>query len=66
MFPWMPGTIGSLAAIPILCLLVQLPWQLYSLAVCIRVYFCHQTAQNMGVHDHGCIVLDEVVGMWIT
>lgn len=70
MFPWMPSTKGSLAAIPLWCLLVQLPWQLYSLAVmfslCMGVYFCHQTARDMGVHDHGCIVWDEFVGMWIT
>lgn len=70
MFPWMPGTAGSLAAIPPWFLLVLLPWQLYSLAVmfslCLGVYFCHKTARDMGVHDHGCIVWDEFVGMWIT
>ncbi len=70
MFFGIPGTIGSLAAIPIWYLLLLLPWQLYSLAVmfslCMGVYFCHQTARDMGVHDHGCIVWDEFVGMWIT
>lgn len=70
LFPWMPGTIGSLAAIPFWCLLIQLPWQLYSLAVmsaiCLGIYACHQTAKDMRVHDHGCIVWDEFVGMWIT
>ncbi|WP_213977802.1 phosphatidylglycerophosphatase A, partial [Serratia marcescens] len=29
--PVMPGTMGSLAAIPFWLLLIQLPWQLYSL-----------------------------------
>lgn len=47
-----------------------LPWQLYSLVVmlgiCIGVYLCHQTAKDMGVHDHGSIVWDEFIGMWIT
>ncbi len=70
MFPWMPGTAGSLAAIPVWCLLIQAPWQVYSLlvmfAICMGVFFCHQTAADMGVHDHGCIVWDEFVGMWIT
>lgn len=45
-------------------------WQLYSLVVmlgiCIGVYLCHQTAKDMGVHDHGSIVWDEFIGMWIT
>ena len=44
--------------------------QLYSLVVmlgiCIGVYLCHQTAKDMGVHDHGSIVWDEFIGMWIT
>lgn len=46
------------------------PWQLYSLVVmmsiCIGVYLCHRTAKDMGTHDHGSIVWDEFVGMWIT
>lgn len=68
--PVMPGTMGSLAAIPFWLLLIQLPWQLYSLTVmfsiCIGVYICHRTAKDMKVHDHGSIVWDEFVGMWIT
>lgn len=63
------STMGSLAAIP-WYLMTFLPWQLYSLVVmlsiCIGVYLCHQTAKDMGVHDHGSIVWDEFVGMWIT
>lgn len=46
------------------------PRQLYSLVVmmsiCIGVYLCHRTAKDMGTHDHGSIVWDEFVGMWIT
>ncbi|MGK2960315.1 MAG: phosphatidylglycerophosphatase A [Candidatus Malihini olakiniferum] len=68
--PWMPGTAGSLAAIPVWYLLSFLPWQLYFLtiilSICIGVYLCHQTAKDMGLHDHGSIVWDEFVGMWIT
>ncbi|MFP2306722.1 phosphatidylglycerophosphatase A [Citrobacter braakii] len=68
--PIVPGTMGSLAAIPFWYLMTFLPWQLYSLVVmlsiCIGVYLCHQTAKDMGVHDHGSIVWDEFVGMWIT
>lgn len=51
--PIVPGTMGSLAAIPFWYLMTFLPWQLYSLVVmlgiCIGVYLCHQTAKDMGV-----------------
>ena len=68
--PWMPGTAGSLAAIPFWYLLNLLPQDLYSLVlllgISIGVYLCHRTAKDMGVHDHGSIVWDEFIGMWIT
>nr|WP_268991130.1 phosphatidylglycerophosphatase A [Enterobacillus tribolii] len=68
--PWMPGTMGSIAAIPFWLLLIQLPLQLYSLVVmfsfCIGIYICSRTSRDIGVHDHGSIVWDEFVGMWIT
>lgn len=68
--PVMPGTAGSLAAIPFWYFLIQLPQELYYLIVllgiCLGVYLCHRTAKDMGVHDHGSIVWDEFIGMWIT
>lgn len=72
LIPFMPGTMGSIAAIPFwwLMMMTFLPWQLYSLLVMLGislgVYLCHQTAKDMGVHDHGSIVWDEFIGMWIT
>ena len=58
------------AQIPFWYLMTLFAWQLYSLVVmhriCIGVYLCHQTAKDMGVHDHGSIVWDEFIGMWIT
>lgn len=36
------------------------------MSICIGVYLCHRTAKDMGTHDHGSIVWDEFVGMWIT
>lgn len=64
------GHHGIAGGDPFWLLLIQLPWQLYSLAVmfsiCIGVYICHRTAKDMKVHDHGSIVWDEFVGMWIT
>lgn len=68
--PVMPGTMGSLAAVPFWLLLIQLPWQLYLLlvvfSIVVGVYICHRTAKDMQAHDHGSIVWDEFVGMWIT
>ena len=50
--------------------MTYLPWQVYSMivmfSICIGVYLCRQTARDMRVHDHGSIVWDEFVGMWIT
>ncbi len=68
--PVMPGTVGSIAAIPFWWLMTFLPLQLYSMVVLVGisvgVYLCHRTARDMGVHDHGSIVWDEFIGMWIT
>lgn len=36
------------------------------LGISVGVYLCHRTAKDMGVHDHGSIVWDEFIGMWIT
>jgi len=32
----------------------------------VGIYICHRAAKDMGVHDHGSVVWDEFVGMWIT
>jgi phosphatidylglycerophosphatase A len=70
MSPIMPGTVGSLAALPLGLLLIQLPWQLALLlilfSIVFGIYLCDQTAKDMQAHDHGSIVWDEFVGMWIT
>lgn len=68
--PKAPGTVGTLAAVPLYLLLAPLAlWQysvllLFSFAV--GVYLCHKTAHDLGVHDHPGIVWDEFVGYWIT
>lgn len=68
--PKMPGTVGSLAAIPFLWLLTGLPiWAYLSILVLtfiFGVWCCQSASDAMGVHDHGGIVFDEFVGMWIT
>ena len=70
LIPVMPGTFGSLAAIPVLLLMQPLPlwgfWAVTVLACAVGVYLCGKTARDMQVHDHGSIVWDEIAGMMIT
>lgn len=69
--PKAPGTFGTIAALPIYWwLLADLaPW-IFALIVMasfvVGVYICQKTSEDLGVHDHGGIVIDEWVGMWIT
>lgn len=68
--PFAPGTFGTLAAIPLYLLMVQLPWMAYLLltvaAFFLGIYLCNRASHHLGVHDHGGIVWDEFVGLWIT
>ncbi|GLR73067.1 phosphatidylglycerophosphatase A family protein [Agaribacter marinus] len=70
LIPAMPGTFGSLAAIPLLLLLsfVSTEWYLLvTLIACIAgVRFCGKTSDALGLHDHGAIVWDEIAGMLVT
>lgn len=67
--PKAPGTFGTLAAIIPYLLLVQLSLPFYlavlAIAFLVGIYICGQTAKDLGVHDHGGIVWDEFVGLWI-
>ena len=67
--PKAPGTFGSLAALPLWYLLQYLPPSSYILVVVaafvLGIYLCGETARALGVHDHGGIVWDEFVGLWI-
>ncbi|WP_100656336.1 phosphatidylglycerophosphatase A [Alteromonas flava] len=69
LIPFMPGTMGSLAALPLLGLLalVGMEWTLICavLASISGIWLCGKTAQDMGMHDHGSIVWDEVAGMLV-
>ena len=69
--PKAPGTMGTLAALPIYWFFLQdLSLTAYLLVLLVSslvgIYFCHKTAADLKVHDHGGIVFDEWVGMWIT
>ena len=64
-----PGTWGSLAAIPLWYGFAWLPpvayWLVVLVAVVVGIWLCGKTATDLKVHDHGGIVWDEFVGMWI-
>lgn len=68
--PVAPGTVGTLAAIPLYLLLMQLDLPFYLLAVlgafALGIPICGITCRNFGRDDHGGVVWDEFVGFWIT
>jgi phosphatidylglycerophosphatase A len=70
LMPWMPGTFGTVAAIPVYLLVAQLPLTAYlalTLALfLVGIYLCGSAARAAGVHDHPAIVWDEIVGFLIT
>ena len=56
-------------AIPLWLLLTQLSQPLYRglvlVAAIVGVSICGRAAEQLGVHDHGGIVWDEFVGLWV-
>ena len=68
--PKAPGTMGTVAAIPLYLLLCQLSLELYSVVLLVSivagVWICSRASADLGVHDHPGIVWDEFVGFWIT
>ncbi len=68
--PKAPGTMGTLAAVPLYLLLVQLPLVTYCvvlvLATVVGIWLCGESSRRLGVHDHSGIVWDEFVGFWLT
>lgn len=69
--PIIPGTMGSLAAIPFWLLMywllpVWLCWFILLFGFVIGIVICQRTSDDMQVHDHGSIVWDEFIGMWMT
>ena len=68
--PKAPGTLGSAAATLLYLPLAELPLAIYCVLVVLGfvagVWICGSTSRQLGVHDHGGIVWDEFVGVWIT
>ena len=70
--PVAPGTFGSLAALLVFwgAAMFAWGWPIYIAMLLITfllgIWLCGRTASDIGVHDHGGIVWDEFVGLWIT
>lgn len=69
LIPKAPGTFGTLAAVPLFLLASYLPLYLLIaltlLLAVLGIYICDKAAADAGVHDHGAIVWDEIVGFFI-
>ncbi len=70
LLPKAPGTFGTLAAIPLYLLLTPVSVSAYLAILVVMslagIYICGKAAKDSGVHDHGAIVWDEIVGFLIT
>lgn len=67
--PLAPGTAGTLAGMLVALPLGALPtgYALAAVAVTfiIGIRICARASRALGVHDHGGIVFDEFVGIWL-
>ena len=65
-----PGTMGTLAAIPVYWLFAQTNSVVYALLMLvvsvIGIWICGNAADKLGEHDFGGIVWDEIAGYLIT
>lgn len=68
--PKAPGTVGTLAAVPLFLLCSGLDLPIYIaitvLMAIAGIWICDKASKDAGVHDHGAIVWDEIVGFFIT
>lgn len=68
--PVAPGTVGTLVGIPFFLLLQPLGLLTYvaitAVLFVLGCYLCGESARRLGVHDHGGIVWDEIVGYLVT
>jgi phosphatidylglycerophosphatase A len=72
--PVAPGTVGTLAAIPLYLILsfIQTPsgWPWFCLFLVALIVFAIWTAENavalLGTKDPGCVVIDEIAGFLVT
>lgn len=67
--PFAPGTFGTFVALALFTVINDTTWTL--LVICVisfvfGIFICDKTSQKLNTHDHGGIVWDEFVGLWIT
>jgi phosphatidylglycerophosphatase A len=67
--PRAPGTVGTVAALPLVLLLRPLDPAFYALAVAVLfllgVWICDRVGRRLGSPDHGALVWDEIVGFLV-
>lgn len=65
-----PGTMGTLAALPMYYALMQFSVEAYLVILVLvsvsGIWICGKAAEQIGVHDHGGIVWDEIAGYLLT
>lgn len=65
--PFMPGTFGSLVAVPIGYLCTYLPvygkWSVFALIFLAGIYAAERYSNITGIEDPGSVVIDEVAGL---
>ena len=65
-----PGTWGTLVGLAFVPFLQLLPaWGflgVIALGTLFGCWLCDKGSRDLGVHDHGGIVWDEIIGIWIT
>ena len=70
LLPKAPGTFGTLVGIPVYLAMQPLSLVYYltitAAAFLLGIWLCEQTSRDLGVHDHGGIVWDEIVGYLVT
>ena len=68
--PFAPGTMGTLVAVPFTFVLKSLGtpgfWIALLLLFLLGIQLCGQVSRKLGMHDHGGIVWDEMVGYWLS
>jgi len=67
--PKAPGTVGTLLGLliflPLLIWSEWAAWLVFAVALFLGSAICGQSSHYMEVHDHGGIVWDEFVGIWL-
>jgi phosphatidylglycerophosphatase A len=70
LLPIAPGTWASLFTAIVFWLIAPVPTIQFAIVIVLMfvvgIWICGESARRIGVHDHGGIVFDEIVGMLLT